>query len=165
VFLSKPSFFTSVKINPTSSPHRLLRIIFWERALALGGSMGSTQKIMHQTVASHRVLIFWFTIIDNVHFLHITIVKKEKHCDSPTLRPNTVIQIHGQNISIKDEITSSIYYSKNTIAVYKCKNSKPNANYGQNWKCDNSDSSSKYSWIKSYPNETDLVCKGIFTQA
>lgn len=121
-----------------------------------------TRNRMHHHVASRPFdkLISSCLIIDR---LRLILLKRENHCRSPpaTSSANIVVQIDGQNINIDDSNMTSLNYSERTLAIYKCKNPKPNATENQqSWRCNRKNNT--YSWEKIGPNTTDLFCDGTF---
>ncbi|XP_046446066.1 uncharacterized protein LOC124195620 isoform X2 [Daphnia pulex] len=69
------------------------------------------------------------------------------------------VQIHGQNISIEHNNTS-LNYTVETVAVFKCKNPKSNAS--QEWRC-TAENNKTYSW-KQKTNKTK-DCEETSTQS
>jgi hypothetical protein len=103
--------------------------------------------------------------------MYIIKVKRKEHCRSPpVIGPNIIVQIHGQNISIDyNDTTSSLNYTVGTIASYKCKNSEPDATNDQQFlKCTHFLLKLKhfnYSWAPITKYAKDLDCgsnEGIF---
>lgn len=103
--------------------------------------------------------------------MHIISVKRMDHCRSPpAIGLHIIVQIHGQNISIDNNDTTSLNYTEGTLATYECKDSQPKTeNDQQVWKCTQFKQSYNihfnYSWapIKKYAKDLDCGSnKGIF---